>query len=305
MPTAQAAAAPAPALPDRDACGLTVDGARARIVVHGPLAGRTVFALHATVTAALRQPIGTLELDLGAAGPVMAEGLAALVVTRRRLRAAATVLVLSGVADGCLPLLARLGLVTGPHVTHPRREAMTVSDHRTADTPPHRAARPADGTVPPLHASARLTAALQAVLVDLVELHLQAKQAHWNVVGDGFRAAHRQLDDIVDRARELADSVAERMRALGVVPDGRTDTVSATATLPVLPGGELDVPHAGQLMVDRLRLTSTTARRVHDDVEAEDPASTDLLHLVILELEKAAWMLAAENRGRAGRPDDH
>ena len=28
---------------------------------------------------------------------------------------------------------------------------------------------------------------LQEVLVDLVELHLQGKQAHWNVIGTNFR----------------------------------------------------------------------------------------------------------------------
>src|SRR5271155_5799943 len=39
---------------------------------------------------------------------------------------------------------------------------------------------------------------LQRVLVDLIELHLQGKQAHWNVVGTNFRDLHLQLDEIVD-----------------------------------------------------------------------------------------------------------
>src|ERR1700759_3932757 len=79
---------------------------------------------------------------------------------------------------------------------------------------------------------------LQKVLVDLVELHLQGKQAHWNLVGTNFRDLHLHLDDIVDIAREAADTIAERMRALNSVPDGRTDTVVASTTLPSLPGGE-------------------------------------------------------------------
>ena len=69
---------------------------------------------------------------------------------------------------------------------------------------------------------------LQKVLVDLIELHLQGKQAHWNLVGTNFRDLHLQLDEIVDGAREAADTIAERMRALDAVPDGRTDTVAAT-----------------------------------------------------------------------------
>ncbi|HET7740426.1 MAG TPA: ferritin-like domain-containing protein, partial [Mycobacterium sp.] len=42
---------------------------------------------------------------------------------------------------------------------------------------------------------------LQKVLVDLIELHLQGKQAHWNLVGTNFRDLHLQLDEIVDTAR--------------------------------------------------------------------------------------------------------
>src|SRR6202020_2135509 len=78
---------------------------------------------------------------------------------------------------------------------------------------------------------------LQRVLVDLIELHLQGKQAHWNLVGTNFRDLHLQLDAIVDVAREAADTIAERMRALDAVPDGRTDVVAATTSVPAAPAG--------------------------------------------------------------------
>jgi hypothetical protein len=55
-----------------------------------------------------------------------------------------------------------------------------------------------DAAVPGFNASPALAASLQAVLVDLIELHLQAKQAHWNVVGRNFRDLHLQLDEIAD-----------------------------------------------------------------------------------------------------------
>ena len=45
-----------------------------------------------------------------------------------------------------------------------------------------------------MKASKTLTDNMQLVLVDLVELHLQGKQAHWNVVGKNFRDLHLQLD---------------------------------------------------------------------------------------------------------------
>ena len=78
------------------------------------------------------------------------------------------------------------------------------------------------------HAPANLFENLQKVLVDLIELHLQGKQVHWNIVGTNFRDLHLQLDSIVDIAREGSDTIAERMRALDAVPDGRSDTVVAT-----------------------------------------------------------------------------
>src|SRR5246127_4690448 len=84
-----------------------------------------------------------------------------------------------------------------------------------------------------------LTQDLQKILVDLIELNLQGKQAHWNLVGTNFRDLHLQLDDIVDIAREAADTIAERMRALDAVPDGRTDTVAVTTSVPAIAPGLL------------------------------------------------------------------
>ncbi|MCN9243515.1 DNA starvation/stationary phase protection protein [Streptomyces sp. RY43-2] len=145
-------------------------------------------------------------------------------------------------------------------------------------------------------ASPQLTRALQQIVVDLVELHLQGKQAHWNVIGHNFRDLHLQLDQIVDDARESADVIAERMRALGACPDGRSDTVTANTTLPAFPEGELSVSTVVDLVTARLRATVDTVRTHHDQVDGEDPATADLLHTIIDSLEKHAWMVSAENR---------
>jgi starvation-inducible DNA-binding protein len=145
-------------------------------------------------------------------------------------------------------------------------------------------------------ASPQLTQALQQIVVDLVELHLQGKQAHWNVVGHNFRDLHLQLDEIVDEAREAADTIAERMRALSARPDGRTDTVASTTTLPAFPEGEVSVSAVVDLVTTRLRATAGTLRTHHDEVDGEDPSTADLLHEIIDSLEKYAWMVSSENR---------
>jgi starvation-inducible DNA-binding protein len=145
-------------------------------------------------------------------------------------------------------------------------------------------------------ASTDLTDNMQKVLVDLIELHLQGKQAHWNVVGKNFRDLHLQLDEIVDAAREFSDDVAERLRALHAVVDGRSDTVAATTTLPEYPNGEISTADTVDLITQRMEAVVGTMRAVHDDVDEEDPTSADILHAIIARLEQLSWMVSAENR---------
>jgi starvation-inducible DNA-binding protein len=145
-------------------------------------------------------------------------------------------------------------------------------------------------------ASSQLSDSLQRVLVDLIELHLQGKQAHWNVVGTNFRDLHLQLDELVDFAREACDTVAERMRALDVIPDGRSDTVAAGTSLPQFPAYEHGTAEVVDLITARTYAAVETLRGVHDDVDAEDPSTADILHQLIDGLEKLAWLIKSENR---------
>jgi len=145
-------------------------------------------------------------------------------------------------------------------------------------------------------ASAQLGQHLQAVLVDLIELSLQGKQAHWNVVGRNFRDTHLQLDEVIAAARVFADTVAERMRALHASPDGRTDVVAQATSLPPLPPGEIATKDVIDQMTQRLDAVAGTCRRVHDEVDEEDPTSADILHTILERIEQLSWMVSAENR---------
>jgi starvation-inducible DNA-binding protein len=156
--------------------------------------------------------------------------------------------------------------------------------------------RRSDDLIRQFQAPSSLTHNLQEVLVDLVELHLQGQQAHWNLVGTNFRDLHLQLDEIVDIAREASDTIAERMRAFDAVPDGRSDTVAASTTLPAFPPDEQNTTETVDLVTNRIYATVSTIRRVHDAVDAVDPSTSDVLHEIIDSLEKQAWMIKSENR---------
>jgi len=146
-----------------------------------------------------------------------------------------------------------------------------------------------------MKASPELSHHLQAVLVDLIALSLQGNEAHWTVVGPNFRDLHLLLDEITMSARLLADKVAERMRALGAEPDGRSGTVAESTTLAEFPPGLLTTDLVVKTIGDRLRSSTATVRAVHDPVDTEDPTTADLLHEILEALEQFHWLLTAEH----------
>lgn len=136
-------------------------------------------------------------------------------------------------------------------------------------------------------------AALQDTLVELIELAIQGKQAHWNVVGPLFEPVHEQLDAFVDEYRGWYDDVAERLAAIGVSPDGRTATIAAAAPLESLPAGQIAAAAAVAAFDDRV---TTVAGRIRARAEAidDDLATQDLLVEILRGLDKQAWMLRAQ-----------
>jgi len=137
-------------------------------------------------------------------------------------------------------------------------------------------------------------AALQTALVDLVDLSLSAKQAHWNLVGRNFRSVHLQLDEVVDTARLLADTVAERAAALGVSPDGRAATVAKDSDLAAHPEGWVKDADVVDWFVAQLAAVITTLREQVEETEKADPVTQDLLIEIVAALEKHHWMFQAE-----------
>ncbi|MFI0982894.1 Dps family protein [Streptomyces sp. NPDC021093] len=137
--------------------------------------------------------------------------------------------------------------------------------------------------------------ALQGALVDLVDLSLVAKQVHWNVVGPRFRSVHLQLDDVVASARLHSDSVAERASALGINPDGRAATVSASSAVKETPTGWIKDTDAVRILVDALGAVIVGMRERIDVTGDPDPVTQDLIIGLTADLEKHAWMFQAES----------
>ena len=84
------------------------------------------------------------------------------------------------------------------------------------------------------------------------------------------------------------------MRALHALPDGRSSTVSKSTSLAEFPAGLISTKDAIERIVAALEAAVGTMRKVHDEVDEEDPTSADLLHAFIAKLEQFAWMVNAE-----------
>jgi starvation-inducible DNA-binding protein len=137
-------------------------------------------------------------------------------------------------------------------------------------------------------------AILQATLVDLIDLSLIAKQAHWNVTGPNFRSAHLQLDELVTAARQYVDDVAERANAIGVSPNGKTRTVLESSGIPEYPDNWLTVEATVGAIVDILGELIKRLRKRIDEADKADLVTQDLLIEIARELEKQHWMWQAQ-----------
>jgi starvation-inducible DNA-binding protein len=135
---------------------------------------------------------------------------------------------------------------------------------------------------------------LQPLLVDLVALALNGKQAHWHVQGRHFTQLHEQLDVVVADARRAADEVAERVVALGVPVDGRPAAVATTSHLPEFDHGFLDDDKVVRGVLDQLDGVIKQGRQVLEPLEELDPISQDIVIEILRTLEKHRWMFAAQ-----------
>ncbi|GAC67146.1 Dps family protein [Gordonia soli] len=136
--------------------------------------------------------------------------------------------------------------------------------------------------------------ALQETVVDLIDLSLIAKQAHWNVVGRQFRSVHLELDELVTAAREFTDAAAERATAIGVSPDGRAETVAKTAGTTGFGDGWTSDADVVTAVVANLKAVIAGLRTRIEATEKADPVTQDLLIGIASKLEQLHWMWQAQ-----------
>jgi starvation-inducible DNA-binding protein len=146
----------------------------------------------------------------------------------------------------------------------------------------------------------RLIDVLRLRLHALNDLHLTLKHVHWNVVGPHFISVHQMIDPQVDRVRDMADDVAERIAALGGVAQGTPGSLVSERTWDDYSIGRADaIAHLGALDVVYTGVIQDV-RAAIKEVSPIDPATEDLLIEQLRALEQFQWFVRAHLESAGG-----
>src|SRR5882724_4155990 len=139
-----------------------------------------------------------------------------------------------------------------------------------------------------------MIALLNQQLADVLDLGLQAKQAHWNVKGPHFIGLHELFDKVAEQLEEFTDDVAERAVELGGTALGTIQIVSKQSRLPAYP---LDLA-SGRKHVEALsnalaKLGATTREVIDTAAKGGDADTADLFTEVSRGVDKLLWLVEA------------
>jgi len=140
---------------------------------------------------------------------------------------------------------------------------------------------------------------LNQQLADVLDLGLQAKQAHWNVKGPHFIGLHELFDKVAEQLEEYTDGIAERAVELGGVALGTVDSVSKNSRLPAYP---VDLAsgqsHVAALSGAVAKFGMTTRAAIDTAAKAGDADTADLFTEVSRSVDKLLWMVEAHAQSK-------
>lgn len=131
-------------------------------------------------------------------------------------------------------------------------------------------------------------------LADAVDLHMQMKQAHWNVKGPNFIGLHELFDKIHEATGAYVDDIAERAVQLGGTAEGTIRHSSERTRLPEYPHGIAEGPSHVNAVSTALAAFGHEVRASIDEAdELNDADTADLFTEVSRGIDKWLWFVEA------------
>lgn len=149
-----------------------------------------------------------------------------------------------------------------------------------------------------------ISAALTALLADMLALYAKTKNFHWHMSGPHFRDYHLMLDEQADQIFSTTDAIAERVRKIG----GTTlHSIGHIARLQRLLDNDAEFFSPGSMLAELRDDNGQIAvylRAAHSLCEEHsDAATASLLEVLIDEAEGRTWFLFETTR--SGLDTDH
>jgi starvation-inducible DNA-binding protein len=136
-------------------------------------------------------------------------------------------------------------------------------------------------------------------LADVLDLGLQAKQAHWNVKGPHFIGLHELFDKVAEEVEEFTDGIAERAVELGGVALGTVQVIAKASRLPAYP---LDLAsgtdHVAALSSALARFGASVRAAIDTANENGDADTADLFTEVSRGVDKLLWFVEAHAQSK-------
>jgi starvation-inducible DNA-binding protein len=131
-------------------------------------------------------------------------------------------------------------------------------------------------------------------LADVLDLGLQAKQAHWNVKGPHFIGLHELFDKAAEEIEEFTDDIAERAVQLGGTALGTIQAISKQSRLSAYP---LELAsgagHVAALSAALAKFGASARNAIDTAAKFGDADTADLFTGVSRGVDKLLWMVEA------------
>jgi starvation-inducible DNA-binding protein len=133
---------------------------------------------------------------------------------------------------------------------------------------------------------------LNRVVVNLVDVALAAKHAHWNVRGPNFMSYHALFDKVFGELMDQIDAVGERATALGGIARGTVQTVAEGSELkpyPILAVAEQE--HVEQIAIRLGQLGRDVRGAIQSAEKLGDLVTVDVLTDVAASMDSLLWLI--------------